>query len=253
MLTKQRRRFPSGYLKGVLVILFGSVCMMAASARGQEAPATWQPLGGPPGRISHLAARPDGSALYAVSVALTYRQDDQTQWWAAGKAARSDALYWSQDGGATWQPLTNDLPPAPISALYADANSERLFVGLGGGLWAGTPRGGWTRIALDRAGLVIRRIARGADGRDLFFGAHTSDPAPTSHLYRSRDDGRTWPVRRLLQAGPSAYSDLAVLPDGTVLCFYESGKPGETRRGGDWAYASLTVARFNLAWLEAGR
>jgi hypothetical protein len=73
------------------------------------------------------------------------------------------------------------------------------------------------------------------------------------HLRRSTDDGRTWPVRQLLQAGPSAYSDLAVLPDGTVLCFYESGKPGETRRGGDWAYASLTVARFNLAWLEAGR
>jgi sialidase-1 len=72
-------------------------------------------------------------------------------------------------------------------------------------------------------------------------------------IHLSRDDGRTWPVRRLLQPGPSAYSDLAVLPDGTVLCFYESGKPGETRRGGDWAYASLTVARFNLTWLEAGR
>ncbi len=70
-------------------------------------------------------------------------------------------------------------------------------------------------------------------------------------IHLSRDDGRTWPVRRLLQAGPSAYSDLAVLPDGSVLCFYESGKPGETRRNGDWAYASLTVARFNLEWISA--
>jgi sialidase-1 len=52
----------------------------------------------------------------------------------------------------------------------------------------------------------------------------------------SRDDGRTWPVNRTLEPGPSAYSDLAVLPDGTLLCFYE----GEDR---------LTVARFNLEWL----
>ena len=71
-------------------------------------------------------------------------------------------------------------------------------------------------------------------------------------IHVSRDDGRTWPVRQLLQAGPSAYSDLAVLPDGTVLCLYENGKPGETRRNGDWAYARLTLARFNLEWLTAG-
>jgi sialidase-1 len=43
-------------------------------------------------------------------------------------------------------------------------------------------------------------------------------------------------VNRTLEPGPSAYSDLAVLPDGTLLCFYE----GEDR---------LTVARFNLEWL----
>jgi hypothetical protein len=42
-----------------------------------------------------------------------------------------------------------------------------------------------------------------------------------------------------------------VLPDGTVLCLYENGKPGETRRNGDWAYARLTLARFNLEWLTA--
>jgi len=54
----------------------------------------------------------------------------------------------------------------------------------------------------------------------------------------SRDDGRTWPVRKTLEPGPSAYSDLAVLPDGTVLCLYESGK-------------SIACARFDLAWLES--
>ena len=53
-----------------------------------------------------------------------------------------------------------------------------------------------------------------------------------------RDDGKTWPINKTLDAGPSAYSDLAVLPDGTVLCLYE-GK------------ADIVVARFNLEWITA--
>lgn len=53
----------------------------------------------------------------------------------------------------------------------------------------------------------------------------------------SRDDGQTWPVNKTLEPGPSAYSDLAVLPDGTVLCLFERAD-------------SIDCARFNLAWLE---
>ena len=71
----------------------------------------------------------------------------------------------------------------------------------------------------------------------------------------SRDAGATWPVSRVLEPGPSAYSDLAVLPDGTLLCFYERGRPGALRPGSrreDWPYARLTLARFNRSWLEAG-
>ncbi len=51
----------------------------------------------------------------------------------------------------------------------------------------------------------------------------------------SRDDGRTWPVNKTLEPGASAYSDLAVLPDGTVLCLYET--------------SPIICARFNLEWL----
>ncbi|MBM3997132.1 MAG: exo-alpha-sialidase [Planctomycetes bacterium] len=54
----------------------------------------------------------------------------------------------------------------------------------------------------------------------------------------SRDDGKTWPVRRTLDAGPSAYSDLAILPDGDILCLYEAG-------------SDIKAARFPLAWVEA--
>jgi len=69
----------------------------------------------------------------------------------------------------------------------------------------------------------------------------------------SEDGGKTWPVSRLLQPGPSAYSDLAVLPNGTILCFYESGTPeGDLKHKRRWAYAQITLARFNLEWLNAG-
>ena len=52
----------------------------------------------------------------------------------------------------------------------------------------------------------------------------------------SRDDGKTWPVNKVLDPGKAAYSDLAVLPDGTVLCLYEKAD-------------SIACARFNLEWI----
>jgi sialidase-1 len=52
----------------------------------------------------------------------------------------------------------------------------------------------------------------------------------------SFDDGQTWPVNKTLHRGPSAYSDLAVLPVGDVLCFYEADD-------------QLKLARFSLQWL----
>jgi len=53
----------------------------------------------------------------------------------------------------------------------------------------------------------------------------------------SHDDGKTWPINKTLEAGPSAYSDLAVLADGTALCLYEADN-------------KIVVARFNLDWIK---
>ncbi len=58
-------------------------------------------------------------------------------------------------------------------------------------------------------------------------------------LKLSLDDGKTWKVGRTLEPGRSAYSDLAVLPDGTGLCFYERDK-------------RLTLAKFTLDWIAKG-
>ena len=54
----------------------------------------------------------------------------------------------------------------------------------------------------------------------------------------SYDDGRTWPVSRLVEPGTAAYSALARLSDGQIGVLYESG-----------GYRHLTFAAFALNWL----
>ena len=60
----------------------------------------------------------------------------------------------------------------------------------------------------------------------------------------SFDEGTTWPASGVLHEGPSAYSDLAVLPDGRIACLYEGGE-SQYR---EW----IEFARFPLEWLTEG-
>jgi sialidase-1 len=64
-------------------------------------------------------------------------------------------------------------------------------------------------------------------------------------VWVSPDGGRTWPLKRLVSDGPSAYSSL------------EAGRPGTPSQG--WIYlqfeergAGGRMARFNLSWLLEG-
>jgi sialidase-1 len=56
----------------------------------------------------------------------------------------------------------------------------------------------------------------------------------------SEDGGKTWPVSKVLYEGSSAYSDLAIAADQTILCLYEADD-----------YTQLRLARFNLEWLTS--
>jgi sialidase-1 len=72
-----------------------------------------------------------------------------------------------------------------------------------------------------------------------------SNPSSTSDrvdmvIRLSYDEGKTWPVSRLLHKGSAAYSCLVVFPDRTIGCLYESG-----------GYKKIVLARFNLDWLTA--
>ena len=77
------------------------------------------------------------------------------------------------------------------------------------------------------------------DGRILM--AHPSKPDERAELVLrlSADQGRSWPIARVLEPGAAAYSDLAVAPDGQVLCLYEAEH-----------YGCLRLARFAPTWIR---
>jgi sialidase-1 len=98
-----------------------------------------------------------------------------------GKACRGVSL--SKDGGATWEPTTDD--PALVesvcqASLIRYCQSVVLFSN------PATPKG--------RHHLTVRA---------------------------SNDQGKTWPRSRLICEGSSAYSSLAVLPSGEIGLLYE--------------------------------
>ena len=82
--------------------------------------------------------------------------------------------------------------------------------------------------------------------RILFSNPNTTKDERIKMTVRlSYDDGKIWPVSKLLHPGPSAYSNLAIVRDGTILCFYEGGQ--KHRR--EW----IRLERFNLEWLTDGQ
>ena len=84
-----------------------------------------------------------------------------------------------------------------------------------------------------------------ADGKEA---AGKSRDRKNISIKLSEDDGQTWPISKVLEPGMSAYSDLAVLPDGTILCFYERGRDSTDQKK-PASYAFLTLGKFNLEWL----
>ena len=58
-------------------------------------------------------------------------------------------------------------------------------------------------------------------------------------VYVSYDEGKTWPAGKTICAGPSAYSSLTVLNDGTIGAYVEEGEPG----------MNLVYLNFSLEWL----
>jgi hypothetical protein len=59
----------------------------------------------------------------------------------------------------------------------------------------------------------------------------------------STDEGVTWPIRKTIFSGASAYSSITVLPDGTLGIYYECGEN---------SIYQMYFVRFSLKWLSNG-
>ncbi len=94
------------------------------------------------------------------------------------------------------------------------------------------------------AGLV-RLPLETTDGKDvLVFSMPDTNGGGRTRMtvFASFDRGETWPVKRLVYEGPSAYSSLAAGPDGTIYLLFERG---ETK-----LYEHIAIVRMNLEWIS---
>ena len=88
---------------------------------------------------------------------------------------------------------------------------------------------------------LLRHPGNGDPSKEVFlFSNPGTQSARTNGTIRlSRDEGKTWPVSRVLYPDSFAYSCLASLPDGSIGCLFE--------RDG---YKRTSFARITLDWVE---
>ena len=140
--------------------------------------------------------------------------------------ANRRTIVTSKDGATGWsQPrLQQDLPDPICFASLMRLSTKKT--------------GGRNRLLFSNPDSLTR-----ADGRDIL-----SKDRKNLTVYLSYDEGDSWPVKRTLEEGSSGYSDLTVLPDGTILCLYEAGDGP-----GSFPNRKVLLARFNLEWLTSGK
>jgi sialidase-1 len=184
---------------------------------------------------------------------------------SAGQPVSRSHVIFSDDHGTTWQiggiedQLTNESTVVELAdgsllqnmRSYHKKNRRAVATSNDGGAT-------WSRVKLHDAllepvcqGSILRYSwpDNGSRSRILF-----SNPASTRRenltIRVSYDEGATWPLSKVIHAGPSAYSCLAVarlalrgeLPDKSIACLFECGEKSP--------YEKISLARIPLAWLE---
>ena len=159
----------------------------------------------------------------------------------------SHAIY-SDDHGKTWQlgeairPKVNECQVVEL----ADGNGTllmdmRSYFNRACRTHALSYDGGTTWTSPEDAPELVEPVCQASILRYSWPGRKSEsvllflNPASTSKRHNmtiraSYDEGKTWPAIKTLFTGPSAYSSLGKLPDGTILALYEAGKkrPYET-------------------------
>ena len=180
------------------------------------------------------------------SASATIYSDDHGQTWHAGEIAVPDEGDFG-DPNETMITTLSDNRVMLVSRSVSDANRKLITVSADGATDWSTPVFHdqlWEPVCMasiashfSRPGTLIfsnpHTLARDSSGNEIPGGR---GPRKNLSIKVSHDDGQTWPISKTLEPGPSAYSDLAILPGGDVLCIYEGDQ-------------TIVVARFNLPWI----
>ena len=178
---------------------------------------------------------------------------------------RSRVLY-SHDHGQSWRlgrPVSTDTNESQAVEL-ADG---RLMLNMRQGTGqccravALSEDGGesWGDVYWDRSlnecpcqASIVRYSDAETDGRSRIIFANPDNVGEKFGVERTKmtvrisyDEAQTWPVKKLVHAGPSSYSGLVGLPDGDVGLVFEGG---ETHRR-EW----IRFVRLPLGWLTDGQ
>lgn len=186
-----------------------------------------------------------GTGDHAPSASGTIYSDDHGRSWHAGEIAiPNEGEY-----GNPNECIAAELPDGRVMlvARHESKPSRKLVT------FSPDGAGGWSKpvfadalwepicmasLLAHPSGVILfsnpHSLRLGPDGREIPGGRGKRE---NLSIQLSRDGGQTWPVIRTLDRGPSAYSDLAALRDGTVLCLYEAGE-------------NIRLLRLNLNWIE---
>ena len=171
----------------------------------------------------------------------------------------SHSLF-SDDHGKTWtmgQPTDPGMNECAVVELtdgrlmlnmrsYRGKNRRAVTISEDGGKTWGNSIDDPTLIEPVCQGSFIRFTDAKAFGKNrLLFSNPASKTRNKLTVRVSYDEGKTWPVGKILNAGPAAYSNLAVLRDNSIGNLFE--------RGDNNAYETITFARFGLEWLTDGK
>lgn len=176
----------------------------------------------------------------------------------ADSKARNAHVIYSDDHGRSWKlggtagPQCNECQIAELSNGSLQLNM-RSYHGKNCRAVATSKDGGvtWSEATLDPALIEpvcqasLLRYSKTQEGGKswLLFSNPASLKRERMTVRLSRDDGQSWPSSGLLHAGPSAYSCLTVLSDGSIGCLYERGEKSP--------YERITFATFPVQWLRA--
>lgn len=171
---------------------------------------------------------------------------------------------WTDDLGETWHAGSTPATPAGngneskllelengnlLMSIRCQGNRMYSISSDGGDTWGPLKR--WSEMkAADCNGDIIRYSGSDSGKSRILHSVPNSSIRENVSVFLSYDEAETWPVKKTLYKGPSAYSALTVLPDGQIGCLVEEGKWDSNMPGEDGF--TLAFYRFGIEWLTDG-